>query len=146
MDTPFLIRRTPDAADLPLPFRATPQAAGLDLHANTAGTLAPGERLSVPTGICIALPAGYEAQLRARSGLATRHGIGLVNAPATIDADYRGEIKVTLINWGDKPFAFQRGDRIAQMVINRVAMIDFCEVAELPPSQRGEGGFGHTGT
>ena len=143
----FLIKRTSDALDLPLPTRATPLSAGLDVHANVHldTILSPGERKIIPTGIKIAIPHGYEAQLRPRSGLALHHGIGMVNAPATIDADYRGEIKALLINWGAKPFIIRRGERIAQIVICPVAMVQFTESHELPDSTRGEGGFGHTG-
>jgi dUTP pyrophosphatase len=99
----------------------------------------------VPTGIRIALPAGYEAQVRPRSGLAWRYGIGMVNAPGTIDSDYRGEVQVILINLGQEPFTIRRGDRIAQLVVAPVAHVEWTPVAELPPSARGEGGFGHTG-
>lgn len=149
----FYIVRTEDAKDLPLPARATPASSGMDLHANVTSDviIKPGERKLVPIGIKIVLPIGYEAQLRPRSGLALKAGIGLVNSPATIDADYRGEIKVILINWGDENFIICRGDRVAQMVICPVAMPEFIEVAdftsqvELLKTQRGEGGFGHSG-
>jgi len=146
-ETPFLIKRTDDAKDLPLPSRATPMSAGMDLRANVQNemVIAPGERKRVPTGIKIALPFGYEAQIRARSGLALKFGIGTVNSPATIDADYRGELTVLLINWGSKPFVIQRGDRIAQIVICEVVMKVFTEAENLPESTRGEGGFGHSG-
>jgi len=146
-DNDFLITRTEDALDLPLPARATPLSAGLDLHANVSADvmIVPGERKLIPAGIKIALPYGYEAQVRPRSGLALRHGIGIPNAPATIDADYRGELKVILINWGTEPFTVCRGDRIAQMVICPVAMVQFLETDNLPDTIRGEGGFGHTG-
>ncbi len=142
-----LIKRLDDARDLDLPLRASEQAAGFDLRAAITGslTLEPGERSLVPTGIAIALPAGYEAQVRPRSGLAARHGIGLVNAPGTIDADYRGEIKVIVINLGREPVTFVRGDRIAQLVVQRIPEIEWTPVEELPSSERGEGGFGHTG-
>ena len=147
MSNNFLITRTEDAFDLPLPVRATPLSSGFDLHANihTDTIIMPGERELIPAGIKIALPYGYEAQVRPRSGLALRHGIGIPNAPATIDADYRGELKVPLINWGTEPFIIRRGDRIAQMVICPVAMIEFTETGSLPESIRGDGGFGHTG-
>lgn len=143
----FLIQRTPDALDLPLPTRATPLSSGLDLHANVHEDvkIATGERKLVPTGIKIALPMGYEAQIRPRSGLALNFGIGIPNAPATIDADYRGELKVLLINWGSDDFIVRRGERIAQMVICPVAMVEFTEASDLPESIRGEGGFGHSG-
>lgn len=141
----FLIQRTPDARDLPLPSRATPQSAGLDLHSNVTTTIPPGERKLIPTGIKIALPPCYEAQVRPRSGLALHHGLGMPNSPATVDADYRGELKIILINWGNEPFEINRGDRIAQMVICQVAMVNFTETDSLPESSRGEGGFGHSG-
>ena len=141
------VRAWPGAEDLPLPSRATSGAAGFDLRACVDGTLSvdPGERATVPTGIAVALPEGYEAQVRPRSGLAARHGIGLVNAPGTIDADYRGEIRVILINLGSARFDIARGDRIAQLVVHRLPEVDFEAVDELPESERGAGGFGHTG-
>lgn len=143
----FLISRTKDAGDLPLPTRATPLSSGMDLYANVHEDikLSPGEHKLISVGIMISLPPGYEAQIRPRSGLALRAGIGLVNSPATIDADYRGEVKVILINWGNDDFVVHRGDRIAQMVICPVAMVNFIEVDALPESTRGEGGFGHSG-
>ena len=141
------ILQEPDATDLPLPSYQTAGSAGVDLYAAVTKpiTLQPGERARVPTGIRIALPAGYEAQVRPRSGLAWRHGVGMVNAPGTIDCDYRGEVQVILINLGQEPFTIRRGDRIAQLVVAPVARIEWEPVAELPPSARGEGGFGHTG-
>ncbi|MCL2398309.1 MAG: dUTP diphosphatase [Defluviitaleaceae bacterium] len=143
----FLIQRTADAYDLPLPARATPLSSGLDLHANVHEDvkIPPGERKLIPTGIKISLPMGYEAQIRPRSGLALNAGIGIPNSPATIDADYRGELKVILINWGTDPFIVRRGERIAQLVVCSIAMVDFNETCNLPDSVRGEGGFGHTG-
>jgi len=108
-------------------------------------TLEPGERRLIPTGIAIALPAGYEAQVRPRSGLALKHGVTLLNTPGTVDADYRGEIGVIMINLGDEPFVIKDGDRIAQLVISQVCHAELQEVEELPESRRGEGGFGHTG-
>ena len=143
----FLLMRTSDAKDLPLPRRATPLSSGLDLHANVhePTTVAPRERKLIPTGLRIALPKGYEAQIRSRSGLALQNGIGMPNAPATIDADYRGELKVILINLGSETFEIQRGDRIAQMVICPISTMDYKETDSLPESQRGEGGFGHSG-
>jgi len=143
----FLIKRTDDAKDLPLPSRATPMSAGMDLRANIQDEIIiePGGRALVPTGIKIALPFGYEAQVRPRSGNALKFGIGMPNSPATVDADYRGELKVPLINWGSEPFKIQRGDRIAQMVICQVAMIEFTEAESLPESIRGEDGFGSSG-
>ncbi len=143
------IRREPEAADLPLPAYATPEAAGMDLHAALPAdrplTLRPGERALVSTGLRIALPSGYEAQVRARSGLAARHGIGIVNAPGTIDADYRGIVQVILINWGEAPFIIRRGDRIAQLVVAPVTRAQLVETDELEATARGEGGFGSTG-
>jgi dUTP pyrophosphatase len=132
---------------LPLPSYATEHAAGLDLRAALTEpmTLAPGERAVVPTGLRIALPPGLEAQIRPRSGLALNHGIILPNAPGTIDADYRGEIKIIIMNLGHEPFVIRRGDRIAQMVIGSFVTATFELVAELGATARGEGGFGHTG-
>jgi dUTP pyrophosphatase len=142
------ITRLPHAAELALPAYATEQSAGMDLLAavkeNT--TLAPGARMLVPTGLAMALPDGYEAQIRPRSGLALKHGITLVNTPGTIDADYRGEVGVIIINHGSEPFTIERGMRIAQMVIAPYTRAAFSEVIELPTSQRGAGGFGSTGT
>ena len=141
------VKRLDGAQDLQLPTRASEQAAGVDLHAaiQTPITIEPGERALVPTGIAIALPLGYEAQVRPRSGLAIRHGIALVNAPGTIDADYRGEIKVILINHGAATVMFERGDRIAQLVVQRLPVVEWEAVAELSATARGAGGFGHTG-
>jgi len=142
------IQREPDAQDLPLPAYATVGAAGMDLHAavNGALTLPPRGRAKVSTGIRIALPEGFEAQLRPRSGLADKFGVGMVNAPATLDSDYRGVVHVLLINWGEAPFTLRRGDRIAQMIIAPVARVEWQEVeGPLPATARHEGGFGHTG-
>lgn len=141
------IQRLPHGAGLPLPAYATDASAGLDLLAAIATELviAPGGRVLVPTGIAIALPAGYEAQVRPRSGLALRHGVTVLNAPGTVDADYRGEVGVVLINHGTGPFAIRRGDRIAQLVIAPVVHISWNETAALPESARGAGGFGSTG-
>jgi dUTP pyrophosphatase len=131
---------------LPLPGRAHPGDAGCDLFAASDVELAPGQRALVPTGVAIALPDGYAAFVHPRSGLAARHGVTIVNAPGTVDAGYRGEIRVTLLNTDpDHPVRFQRGDRIAQLVVQRVAVPVFYEVASLPGSARGEGGFGSTG-
>jgi dUTP pyrophosphatase len=143
-----VLRRLPHGEDLPLPAYATPGSAGMDLHAAVTETavIAPGARLAVPTGLAIALPAGFEAQVRPRSGLAARHGITVLNSPGTIDADYRGEIAVLLVNLGGESFAVERGMRIAQLVVAPVARIAWDERAELPGSLRGEGGFGSTGT
>jgi dUTP pyrophosphatase len=144
------IFRTEKAKELPLPLPAyaTPGASGVDLRSAERLVLQPGERGLVPTGIHIALPLGYEAQVRPRSGLALKHGIVLPNSPGTVDADYRGEIKVILLNLGDTPFAIEPGDRIAQMVIAPVSRVDWAEVEaldELSETERGEGGFGSTG-
>lgn len=150
MTTPLTIAitRLPHAADLTLPAYATEHSAGMDLLAAVSATktLAPGERALIPTGLSIALPDGYEAQIRPRSGLALKNGITLVNTPGTIDADYRGEIGIILINHGSEPFVIERGMRIAQMVIAPYTRAQFSEVIELPTSQRGAGGFGSTGT
>jgi dUTP diphosphatase len=141
------VRRIAGAADLPLPTRATAGAAGIDLRARIDGALeiAPGERALVPTGIAIALPEGYEGQVRPRSGLASEHGLTLLNAPGTVDADYRGEIKVIVINLGSRPARVERGDRIAQLVVQRLPQATWVEVEELPASVRGARGFGHSG-
>jgi len=142
------ITRLPHGADLPLPAYATTGSAGLDLLAAVQEpvTLAPGRRVLVPTGIAIALPQGYEAQVRPRSGLALKHGITIVNAPGTVDSDYRGEIGVVLINHGDESVAITRGMRIAQMVVARHATIAWDERASLDTTARGTGGYGSTGT
>ena len=141
------ITRLPHAADLPLPSYETAGAAGLDLRAAVAApvSLEPGERAAIPTGIAIALPEGYEAQVRARSGLARRHGIAMVNAPGTVDSDYRGELQVLLINLGREAFTVGRGDRVAQLVVAPVARIAWEEVEALDATGRGAGGFGSTG-
>ena len=140
------IARLPGAGDLPLPRRATPGSAGYDLCAAVEGAmeLAPGARALVPTGFAIALPEGYEAQVRPRSGLALRHGVVLPNAPGTIDSDYRGEVKVILLNLGDASVTIRRGDRIAQLVVAPVARVEWRETARLPQSERSDGGFGHS--
>ncbi len=131
---------------LPLPSFAHPGDAGADLFAAEDVDLAPGERVLVPTGVAIALPAGYAAFVHPRSGLAARHGVTIVNAPGTVDAGYRGEIKVTLLNTDrSQPVSFRRGDRIAQLVVQRVENVRFREAAGLPGSARGDGGFGSTG-
>jgi len=142
------VTRLPGGADLPLPEPATAGAAGLDLRACLAEalTIAPGARVRVPTGIAVALPHGYEAQVRPRSGLAWKTGLTLINSPGTVDADYRGEIQVLLINLGDGPVVLERGDRIAQLVVQPVPRVEWEEVPDLPVSARGAGGFGHTGT
>jgi len=141
------VRRLPAARDLPLPTPASPGSAGLDLRAAVPAdlTLNPGERTLVPTGLTVAIPPGWEGQVRPRSGLAIRHGIGLVNAPGTIDSDYRGEVSVLLINLGQEPFTLRRGDRIAQLLLARAEPIEWEEEEELPGTTRGTGGFGSTG-
>lgn len=132
----------------PLPQYATPQSAGMDLRADIteAVTLKPLERHLFPTGLRISLPEGYEAQVRPRSGLALKHGITVLNTPGTIDADYRGEIGVVLVNVSNEPFTIEPGERIAQMVIAKHEQADFVIVEELDETERGEGGYGHTGT
>ena len=133
-------------SDWPLPAYATPGSAAVDLRlAGDGVTIPPMGRYLAPTGLAIALPAGTEAQVRPRSGLAIRQGIGVVNAPGTIDSDYRGEIRVPLINFDTSPQTLERGDRIAQLVLAEVLRIEWQEAAELPSSTRGEGGFGSTG-
>jgi dUTP pyrophosphatase len=141
----ILVARLPHGAGLPLPSRATHGAAGMDIVSAVEITIAAGARALVPTGLCIAVPHGYEVQLRPRSGLALKHGITLPNTPATIDSDYRGELQVIMINLGDAPFEIHRGDRIAQLLVQKVEPVEFREVAELPKSDRGQGGFGSTG-
>jgi dUTP pyrophosphatase len=145
--TTVRIRRLPHGADLPLPAYQSAGAAGLDLLAAVDAplTLPPGGRALVPTGIAIALPEGFEAQVRPRSGLAARHGVTVLNAPGTVDADYRGEIKVVLVNHGEAPFTLSRGDRIAQMVVAPVTLARLVEADELDDTARGAGGFGSTG-
>ncbi len=141
------LKRLEHGRDLPLPAYQSVLAAGLDLLAAVDGTitLAPGARALVPTGLAMALPAGFEAQVRPRSGLAAKHGVTVLNTPGTIDADYRGEVKVILINLGDDSFEISRGDRIAQMVIAPVLQADIVEVEVLSETERGSGGFGSTG-
>ncbi|MEO5799143.1 MAG: dUTP diphosphatase [Gemmatimonadales bacterium] len=141
----LLVVRLPHGEGLPLPSRATAGAAGMDLVSAVETVIAPGARGLVPTGLSVAVPDGYELQLRPRSGLALKHGITLPNTPATIDSDYRGELQVILINLGSEPFVIHRGDRIAQALVQKVERVEFVEVAELPPSGRGAGGFGSTG-
>lgn len=140
-----LVTRLPHGEGLPLPARATPGSAGYDLASAEDGVLAPRERRLFRTGIAVAVPDGFECQLRPRSGLALRHGLTLPNTPATIDSDYRGELQVLLVNLGDVPVEVTRGMRIAQMVIQRVEDAGFREVKELPETGRGDGGFGSTG-
>ena len=142
-----LLSRLPHGEGLPLPSYATSDSAGMDLYAavEEAVTLDAGERALISTGLRIALPSGYEAQIRPRSGLALRHGISMVNTPGTVDGDFRGVVCLLLINLGKESFTVHRGDRIGQMVVAPVTRATWEEVAELPPSERGEGGFGHTG-
>ncbi len=141
------VQRLPGAHDLPLPTRASGGSAGCDLRAAIEGekVLLPGERMLVPTGLALEIPPGWEGQVRPRSGLALRHGIGMVNAPGTIDSDYRGEVGVLLVNLGSAAFTLRRGDRIAQLVIARVESVEWEEAESLAQSERGSGGFGSTG-
>lgn len=134
-------------SDIPLPRYMTPQSAGMDICAAIENelTLEKGEITLLPTGFAIALPPGFEAQIRPRSGLAVKYGIGLINSPGTIDADYRGEVKIALINLGQAPYTFHRGDRIAQMVIQKVYQAQLQAVLQLDDTTRSTGGFGHTG-
>jgi dUTP pyrophosphatase len=141
------ILRMPGTKDIPLPGYQSEGAVGMDLHAAVEAdvTIEPGAVATVPCGFSMALPGGYEAQVRPRSGLAAKHGISLVNTPGTIDPDYRGEVKVLLINHGKAPFVVTRGMRIAQMVVLPVPRVEWMQVDELPATARGAGGFGHTG-
>lgn len=141
------IKRLPGNEDVPLPIKMSAGASGYDVHAAVTEPIAlePGERRLIPTGFALAMPNGLEAQIRPRSGLAYKHGITTLNTPGTIDADYRGEVKVLLINLGDAPFVVRRGERIAQMVFQSVPDIELREAAELSDTARGAGGFGHTG-
>ncbi len=140
------VQRTSGNDDIPLPQYMTELAAGMDIFAAVINDeiIKPGERKKIPAGIKIALPAGYEAQIRPRSGLALNQGITLLNSPGTIDADYRGEIALIVINHGDDPFVIKRGMRLAQMVIQKICRIQWVESADLPETPRGSGGFGHT--
>jgi len=141
------LRRLDHARGLPLPVPASAASAGLDLRAAIDDTrvLRPGERLLVPTGLVLEIPAGYEGQVRPRSGLALEHGVTLANPPGTIDSDYRGEVKVLLIHLGDAPLTLRRGDRVAQLVVAPVEAVEWEEADELEGSGRGAGGFGSTG-
>ena len=149
MSTTIAVKRLTHAEGLPLPAYETPHAAGMDLRAAVAEdaplTLRPGDRHAVPTGLCVAIPPGFEGQVRPRSGLALRHGVTCLNAPGTVDADYRGEVQVILINLGADDFVVRRGERIAQLLIAPVAQAAWREVDLLEATQRGEGGFGSTG-
>ena len=142
---PVLVKRLEHFAGLELPEYATPGAAGMDVLAAEDAVLAPGARHAVATGLAVAIPHGFEIQVRPRSGLALKHGITVPNAPGTIDSDYRGELKVILINHGAEPFAIRRGDRIAQLVLAPVTRASWLAVDELDQTLRGEGGFGSTG-
>ena len=143
----FLRLRPESDSDIALPRYMTPQSAGMDICAAVTEEvlLEKGEIAMLPTGFAMALPAGYEAQIRPRSGLAVKHGIGLINSPGTIDADYRGEVMIAVINLGPRPYTFHRGDRVAQMIINRVHQAESLEVEHLDETRRNTGGFGHTG-
>ena len=149
MSVPVRIQRLDHAEGLPLPAYETTGSAGMDLRAAVPEgepvTLRPGSRAMVPTGLCIALPEGFEAQVRPRSGLAARHGITCLNSPGTVDSDYRGEVKVILINLGEEDVVIRRGDRIAQMVICPVTQANWLESGTLDETSRGSGGFGSTG-
>jgi dUTP pyrophosphatase len=145
-----MVVQLPHARDMPLPAYHSKSAAGLDLTAAVLDgyplTLKPGDRALVPTGLVLQIPEGHEGQVRPRSGIALRHGVTVLNSPGTIDADYRGEVMVALVNHGESPFVVERGMRIAQLLVAPVPRVTWSEVDELPPSVRGEGGFGHTGT
>lgn len=142
---PVLVKRLPHFEGLELPAYATAGAAGMDVLAAEDVTLAPGGRHAVATGLALAIPPGYEIQVRPRSGLALKHGISVPNAPGTIDSDYRGELKIILINHGAEPFEIRRGDRVAQLVLSPVVQASWLKVDELDNTARGEGGFGSTG-
>ena len=144
-DVPVRVKRLPHGGGLDLPTYETDGAAGMDVVSAETVTIAPGSRHAVATGFAMAIPTGYEIQVRPRSGLALKHGISVPNTPGTIDSDYRGEVKVLLINHGDAPFAIERGDRVAQLVIAPVTRASFAEVEELDDTARGTGGFGSTG-
>ena len=147
MNAVLKVRRRPGTEDLPLPQYMTAHSAGLDIYAanDEPVTIAPGDVKLIPTGLYLEIPPGHEGQVRARSGLALRHGLMLPNAPGTIDADYRGELQVILGNCGREPYTVTRGMRFAQLVIKKVEHVQVLEVGELADSQRGAGGFGHTG-
>ncbi|MBN1625329.1 MAG: dUTP diphosphatase [Deltaproteobacteria bacterium] len=146
---PIKIKRLGHNPDLPLPGYETEGSSGMDVRAAVESpvTLNPGEVKLIPTGFAVSIPPGYEGQVRPRSGLALRHGIGMVNSPGTIDSDYRGEVSIIMINWGQMPFTINRGDRIAQMVIGKVYRADLVDVndSSLDATIRGAGGFGHSG-
>ena len=144
---PVKVRRLEDGNNMPLPVYESQGSSGMDIRAAVKERvlLKPGEIKLIPTGLAVSVPPGYEAQIRPRSGLALHHGIGMVNSPGTIDSDYRGEIGIIMINWGNKPFTIRRGDRIAQMIISKVYRAELSEVDALDATYRGQGGFGHTG-
>ncbi|MEJ2588316.1 MAG: dUTP diphosphatase [Deltaproteobacteria bacterium] len=144
---PLKIKKLKHYTDLPMPDYASEGASGMDLRACIDQTvrLAPGDIRLIPTGLAVAIPQGYEAQIRPRSGLALHHGIGMLNSPGTIDSDYRGEVGIILVNWGGEPFTISRGDRIAQMVISKVYRASVIAVEDLDDTPRGAGGFGHSG-
>lgn len=144
-EVPVLVKRLPHGKDLPLPAYATDGAAGMDVVSAEDVDLAPGARHAVATGLAVAIPAGYEIQVRPRSGLALKHGVTVPNTPGTIDSDYRGEVKVIMINHGNESFAIRRGDRIAQLVLAPVTRGTWVEADTLDHTARGEGGFGSTG-
>ena len=143
------VKRLGNNPDLPMPGYETEGSSGMDIRAAVDGPviLKPGEIRLIPTGFAVSIPPGYEGQVRPRSGLALRHGIGMVNSPGTIDSDYRGEVSIIMINWGQTPFTINRGDRIAQMVVGKVYRADLVDVdvEPLDSTQRGTGGFGHSG-
>ncbi|MFP4088026.1 MAG: dUTP diphosphatase [Desulfobacteraceae bacterium] len=148
MDTISIkVKMSDKGKDLPMPAYASEGASGMDIRACVEAPvlLQPGETRLIPTGLTVSVPRGYEAQMRPRSGLALHHGIGMLNAPGTIDSDYRGEVGVILVNWGRKPFQIRRGDRIAQMVLSKVYRAEWREVEDLDETPRGMGGFGHSG-
>ena len=144
---PVKIKRLKEDHDLPLPDYETEGSSGMDIRASVTEDISvnPGEIKLIPTGLALSIPPGYEGQIRPRSGLALKHGIGMVNAPGTIDSDYRGELGLIVINWGKKPFTIKRGDRIAQIIICKVYRADLFEAEDLDSTPRGEGGFGHSG-
>jgi dUTP pyrophosphatase len=145
--TRVLFTRVPAGKDLPAPERATARSAGFDLRARVDGSLelAPGDRALVPAGIVLALPPGFEAQVRPRSGLAWKRGLTVLNGPGTVDSDYRGEVRVLLVNLGRESVRIDRGDRIAQLIVQRLPEVEMSETDSLPDTARGSGGFGHTG-
>ena len=141
------VKRLEDDHDQPLPGYETEGSSGMDIRASVKEDVSvkPGEIKLIPTGLAVSIPPGYEGQIRPRSGLALKHGVGMVNTPGTIDSDYRGEVGIIVINWGKEPFTIRRGDRIAQMIISKVYRADIIEVEDLDSTRRGEGGFGHSG-